>query len=463
MLVDGRALDGTGTIGVINPATAEVFERAPLCSSEQLDRAVEAAERAFPAWSGDQVRRREILLACAGALEDNEEELSRILTMEQGKPLADAREEIRGAADWFSYTATLPIPVERVCGGDGARVEVRHEPLGVVAAIVPWNFPIMLAVWKIAPALLAGNTVVLKPSPFTPLSTLAMGRYLSRIVPAGVLNIVSGDNELGARMSEHGGIRKVSFTGSVATGKRVAAAAAFDLKRTTLEMGGNDAAIVLDDARPEQIAAAVFRAAFSNCGQSCCAIKRLYVHEQSYKALVQHLADIAARTKIGNGLDEDTQMGPLNNADQYDRVGELVADARRCGARFAGGGGPLDGKGYFFAATIVTDVGEGTRIVDEEQFGPALPIMSYRSIDEAVERSNATRFGLSASVWGSDTERATDIARTLQCGTVWVNQHAAVFPHLPFSGWKDSSIGVENGPWGLLGYTQLRTIHVAKG
>ena len=462
MLVGGGLLDGSESFPVTNPATAEAFETAPLCRREELDRAVEAAERASFSWSADENARRRVLRACARVLDEEREPLARLVTLEQGKPLGDAREEVDSAAEWFRYAAGLTIPIERVCDDSDTRVEIRHEPLGVVAAIVPWNFPILLAAWKIAPALLAGDTVVLKPSPFTPLSALALGRSLAEIVPAGVLNVVSGGDKLGALMSEHELIRKISFTGSVATGKKVAAAAAAGLKRATLEMGGNDAAVVLDDARPEAIAKGLFRAAFASCGQSCCAIKRLYVHEDRYKAVVESLAEIAVRTRIGDGLKEDTEMGPLNNQPQYERVGELVDDARTGGARFAAGGAPLRGKGYFYDATVVTEVSEGLRLVDEEQFGPVLPIMPYRSVEEAVERANATGFGLSASVWSSDLDRAADVGRALQCGTVWINQHAVVLPQLPFGGWKDSSIGVENGPWGLLGYTQLRTIQVAK-
>jgi acyl-CoA reductase-like NAD-dependent aldehyde dehydrogenase len=332
-----------------------------------------------------------------------------------------------------------------------------------VGAITPWNFPILLAVWKIAPALLAGNTVVIKPSPFTPLATLELGAALRDVLPAGALNVVSGGDELGSWITSHAVPRKISFTGSVATGKKVAAAAAPDLKRMTLELGGNDAAIVLPDVDPQAVAEKLFWGAFENTGQICSAIKRVYVHEDAYRPLVEKLAEHARAVKVGSGLEPDTQLGPLNNAPQFERVTELVNEARAAGASIEAGGDPLPGGGYFFAPTIVGDVAEGVRLVDEEQFGPALPVLTYRDVDDAIERANATPYGLSGSVWSGDTERAAELAGRLECGTAWVNKHLDIVPHAPFGGAKWSGIGVENGPWGLLGFTELQTLNVAKG
>jgi acyl-CoA reductase-like NAD-dependent aldehyde dehydrogenase len=303
---------------------------------------------------------------------------------------------------------------------------------------------------------------VLKPSPFTPLSTLRLGEILRDVLPPGVLNVVSGGDELGAWITQHPAVRKISFTGSVATGKRVAAAAAPDLKRVTLELGGNDAAIVLPDADLGAIADKLFWGAFENSGQVCSAIKRVYVHEDQFARLRDELTQRARSVKMGDGLEPDTQLGPINNRPQFERVIELVEDARRAGARFTTGGAPRAGAGYFFEPTIVTGVAEGTRIVDEEQFGPALPLLTYRDVDEAVERANATMFGLSGSVWGSDTARATEIASRLECGTAWVNKHLDISPNAPFGGFKWSGIGVENGPWGLLAFTEIQVINVAK-
>jgi acyl-CoA reductase-like NAD-dependent aldehyde dehydrogenase len=464
MTIDGKAVAGASEFGVINPATGKVFANAPECSREQLDGAMEAAASAFKSWSRDEARRRQVLIACAEALQAKRGELAPLLTQEQGKPLRNANEELLGAAGWFKYTAGLQIPVEVLQDDAAARVEVRRRPFGVVGAITPWNFPVMLAVWKIAPALLAGNTIVLKPSPYTPLSTLRLGEILRDVVPAGVVNVVSGGNELGAWISWHPAVRKVSFTGSVATGKKVALAAAPDLKRVTLELGGNDPAIVLRDADPAKVAERLFWGAFTNSGQVCSAVKRIYVHEDLYEDLSQRLAGFARDVKVGDGLDPASQLGPLNNRMQFERVSELVEDALGHGARAVAGGAPVGGSpGYFYQPTILTDVSDGTRIVDEEQFGPALPLIRYRDLEDAIERANATHFGLSGSVWGADAARAAEVAGRLECGTSWVNTHLAISPGAPFGGAKWSGIGVENGPWGLLGFTELQTLHVAKG
>ena len=463
MTINGAAAAAEATFGVINPATGDVFDQAPECTREQLDAAMQAAAAAFRTWCLDEAARRALLGACADAINAHADELARVLTQEQGKPLAKAAAEIAGAARWFTYTARLELPVEVALDNDRVRVEVRRRPYGVVAAITPWNYPVSLAVWKIAPALLAGNTIVLKPSPFTPLATLRLGEILRDLLPAGVLNVVSGGDALGAWMTSHPAVRKISFTGSIATGKLVAAAAAPDLKRVTLELGGNDPAIVLPDVDVARTAKRLFWGAFENCGQVCSAIKRVYVPESLYEPMVARLAEMARGVTVGNGLDEDSQLGPINNQPQLERVQELVEDARQSGARLVTGGQRLGDRGYFYAPTIVADLADGVRLVDEEQFGPVLPVVPYTELDDAIERANATHFGLSGSVWSSDTARAEAVARQLECGTAWVNQHLNVLPHAPFGGAKWSGIGVENGPWGLLGFTEIQTVNVAKG
>lgn len=462
MTIDGKAVAGSGSFSVINPATGKPFAEAPECTREQLDDAMSAAAAAFGPWRRDEAARRKALGDCAAALRERAPELGRILTLEQGKPLEKGIGEFFGAGVWFDYTASLELPVEVVQDDEEARVEVHRRPLGVVGAITPWNFPIILGVWKIAPALLAGNTIVIKPSPFTPLATLALGETLRDVLPPGVLNVVSGGDDLGAWITEHPAVRKISFTGSTATGKRVAAAAAPDLKRLTLELGGNDAAIVLPDVDPAEIAEKVFWGAFENTGQVCSAIKRVFVHEDRYDAMLAELGRRASDVVVGDGLDASTQLGPLNNAPQFERVSELVAEAVQGGARVVTGGGPRKGDGYFFEPTILGDVAEGLRIVDEEQFGPALPVLTYRDVDEAVERANDTMYGLSGSVWSGDVRRATEIASHLECGTAWVNQHLQIVPHAPFGGAKWSGLGVENGHWGLYGFTETQTLNIAK-
>ena len=462
MTIDGKAESAKATFGVINPATEEVFAQPPECTRAQLDSAMDSAATAYKAWRKDEARRRQALLDCSEAIKARMAELAKLLTQEQGKPIDKAMEEIFGAAIWFQYTASLQIPVEVIQDNEQARIEIRRRPLGVVGAITPWNFPLMLGVWKIAPALLAGNTVVNKPSPFTPLTTLALGEILRSVLPPGVLNVVSGGNELGSWITSHPAVRKISFTGSVATGKKVAASAAPDLKRVTLELGGNDAAIVLGDVDVKATAQKLFWGAFSNTGQICSAIKRVYVPESIYGAVVNELAEIARGVKVGNGLEAGMQLGPLNNKPQFDRVSELVEDARKTGARIVTGGKRLGVKGYFYEPTIVADISDGTRLVDEEQFGPALPIIAYRDVEDAVERANATHYGLSGSVWSADREKAAEVAVQLDCGTAWVNQHLAIAPNLPFGGAKWSGIGVENGPWGLLGFTEIQVVNVSK-
>ena len=462
MTIDGRSVPAADTFEVVNPATAAAFTTAPECTKAQLDAAMQSAADAYRTWRRDEAARREVLNRCAALITERAGELAPILTQEQGKPLPQAFAEIMGAAMWFSYTATLELPVEVIQDDASARIEVRRRPLGVVAAITPWNFPLILATWKIAPALLAGNTVVLKPSPFTPLTTLKLGELLRDVVPPGVLNVISGGNEVGGWMTSHPVPRKISCTGSVATGKKVAAAAAPDLKRVTLELGGNDPAIVLPDANPKEIAAKLFWGAFQNCGQVCSAIKRVYAPEALYEALVGELAEIARGVRVGNGIDDDVQMGPLNNRPQFERVKELVEDAKRHGARVAAGGEPVGGAGYFYRPTVVAEVADGVRLVDEEQFGPALPVVAYQKVEDAIESANATHFGLGGSVWSADVDRATEVAKELECGTAWVNQHLELSPRTPFGGAKWSGIGVENGPWGLLGFTELQTVNVAR-
>ena len=462
MTIDGKAVPAEESFGVINPSTGEVFAQAPECTQAQLDRAMESAAAAFPAWSRDIDARREALRACANVLREKSQEIGPTLTREQGKPLQKAAVEFFGAGLWFDATAELEIPVEVVQDDDKKRIEVHRRPLGVVAAITPWNFPVILAAWKLAPALLAGNTVVIKPSPYTPLSTLALGEALRDVLPPGVVNVVSGGDDLGKWMTSHPVPRKISFTGSVATGKHVAASAAPDLKRVTLELGGNDAAIVLPDLDPAAVADKIFWAAFQNTGQVCSAIKRVYVHEDHYASAVEALAERARSVVMGDGMDEKTELGPLNNAPQFERVKELVGDAIQAGATVAAGGAARAGKGYFFEPTVLSDLAEGVRIVDEEQFGPALPILRYRDVDDAIERANRTTFGLSGSVWSGDRERAADVASRLDCGTAWVNQHLELTPKAPFGGAKWSGIGVENGHWGLYGFTETRTLNIAK-
>jgi acyl-CoA reductase-like NAD-dependent aldehyde dehydrogenase len=421
-----------------------------------------AAREAFPAWRADEAARREALSAAAKVLQEAAAELGAEITAEQGKPLREARYEALAGENWLRYHASLALPRQVIQDDERAFVEVVPRPLGVVAAITPWNFPVSSACMKIAPALAAGNTVVLKPSPFTPLATLRLGELLRPVFPPGVLNVVSGGDALGAQMTEHPAVRKITFTGSVATGKRVAAAAAPDLKRITLELGGNDPAIVLEDAVIDSVVDGIFWSSFANAGQICSAIKRVYVPVSLHGALVDALAARARSLRVGNGAEKGSQLGPITTRPQFERVCELVEDALAGGARAAAGGAPLEGPGNFFAPTVLTDVEDGARIVDEEQFGPVLPVVAYRDLEDAVARANGTHFGLDASVWSADPDRAAEVASRLECGTAWINTHLVQGPAQPFGGRKWSGIGVENGPWGLAGFYEPQTLYRAR-
>ncbi|SHN75851.1 aldehyde dehydrogenase family protein [Cryptosporangium aurantiacum] len=457
--IDGSGVETAAHFDVINPATGEPFASAPAVSPQQLDAAVRAADAAYGRWRRDEDARKAALLAAADAVDAAAGELAAILTAEQGKPLQDAATETFLVSLWLRYYANLELGPEIVRDDENGYAEVHRRPLGVVAAITPWNFPLTLAMWKIAPALRAGNTVVIKPSPFTPLATLALGEVLRDVLPPGVLNVVTGPDPLGASLTTHPLVRKISFTGSTATGKKVAAAAADDLKRVTLELGGNDPAIVLPGAPIGDIAAGLFWSGFINNGQTCLAVKRIYVHEEQHDDLVEALAGIARDVRVDEGTAEGVQLGPINNRPQFERVSGLVADAVAHDATVAAGGQALDRPGYFFAPTILANVSDGLAVVDEEQFGPVLPVISYREVDDAVARANSTRYGLTASVWSADPEHAAEVAAEVDAGQVTVNMHGgAVTPDLPFGGHKWSGIGVENGPWGLYGFTETQVL-----
>jgi acyl-CoA reductase-like NAD-dependent aldehyde dehydrogenase len=427
-----------------------------------LEEAVAAATRAFAAWPARPLEERGALLAVlADALEAAQTKFARLLTEEQGKPLSDAQGEIALAIAVIRYFASLDLPLE-VLKEDAAQKVVRqHRPLGVVAAITPWNFPVLLLAIKVAPALLAGNTVVAKPAPTTPLTTLKFGELCARHLPAGVVNIIVDRNDLGGALTAHPGVAKVAFTGSTATGKKVMESAAGTLKRLTLELGGNDAAIVLDDADPKEVAPKIYAAAMFNSGQACIAIKRLYVHDSIYDAVCDELRRLARETVVGDGLDSKTQMGPLQNRAQFEKVKAFLDDARQNG-KVVAGGRVIEREGYFVQPTIVRDISDDARLVREEQFGPALPVLRYSEIDDAIARANDTDYGLGGSVWSSDRDRAFAVATRIHSGTVWVNKHLDVALDAPFAGAKQSGIGAELGREGLEEFTQATIINIAK-
>lgn len=471
MPLDGftHTIDGTGSasptsFGVIDPSTGQVFANCPDATRHQLDQAVESAHRALRTWRVlPGAQRRTYLLALAAALREHGETLAALLTREQGKPLFLAREEVERSACALEALTGPTLEPEVLIDDAIERVEIHYQPLGVVGAITPWNVPLFLAVTKIAQALHTGNVIVVKPSPYTPLTTLELGRIGRSVLPPGVLSVLAGSDELGRWMTEHEGIAKLSFTGSVRTGKRVMASAATSLKRLTLELGGNDAAIVLPDAQPAAIAERIFWAAFYNSGQTCMAIKRLYVHEAVYETMCTELTRLARQTKVGAGTEPGVRMGPVQNRMQFDIVLDVLREIRAFpGARILTGGSARAGTGYFIEPTIVADVAEGCRLVDEETFGPVLPVIRFSNIDDAVARANNSRMGLGGSVWTQDLALGTAIAQRLEVGTAWVNHHLNADMRIPFGGAKESGLGREFGLAGLKSYTEPCVVSVRK-
>ena len=461
--IGGRLVAGEGSFAVRNPANSEVVGVSPDASRTQLDEAVAAARAAFPAWAAlSAAARREKLSALAAAIMSQIEPLKRLLTSEQGKPLPDAEMEIAGAAYFIDGTASLEIPPKVIEDSDERHVEIGHVPLGVVGAIAPWNYPVILALWKVGLALTAGNTVVLKPSPFTPLTTLKIGELAQDVLPPGVLNVVAGGDALGPWMTSHPDIDKISFTGSTATGRRVMQGAADTLKRVTLELGGNDAAIVMPDVDIDHAAQELFWGAFRNAGQICMASKRIYVHSDIYRRFAEAFVAYAQSVKVGDGAEQGTQIGPINNRPQFDRVVELIEDAKASGLTFLLGGEVTEGEGLFLPISVIDNPPEEARIVQEEQFGPIVPLMKFDDVEDVVTRANATPFGLGNSVWSSNQDEALAIARRLDSGIVWVNECQYLSPFIPFGGHKQSGIGVEGGAEGLHEFLATKTVSLRR-
>lgn len=464
LTIDGTQVAAEQTFPVYNPATGEVIAQAPDATVAQLDAAVDAAARAFPSWAATPIEERGRAVAALGDLIDaHAEEFMALLTREQGKPRAGAEWEVYGSAIWFREIATQRLETEVLQDDADRRVITRYSPLGVVGAITPWNFPILLAVWKIAPALMAGNTIVVKPSPFTPLTTLLLGRLAQSVLPAGVFSVVTGGDDLGKRMTSHPGIAKIAFTGSTETGRHVMASAAATIKRVTLELGGNDPAIVLADVDPETVAPQLFWAAFQNNAQFCNSAKRLYIHDDVYEAVRDALVAYAKTVKVGNGAEEDTQLGPIQNAPQFEKVKEFFADCVEKGYTFALGG-EIDesSRGWFVPITLVDNPPEDSKIVAEEPFGPILPLLRWSDEDDVVARANDTEWGLGATVWGKDLDAVERVGSRIEAGTVWLNEVHQYSPHQAFGGHKQSGIGCENSLHGLMEYTNWQTITLNK-
>jgi acyl-CoA reductase-like NAD-dependent aldehyde dehydrogenase len=418
LLIDGHLVDGALSLDVINPATGDVLDVCPRADEAQLNAAVAAAKAAFPAWSAlPQSARRAKLEALADALEARVPEFARLLTQEQGKPSPQALGEVGGAVFGLRAFAAMETGSKTLRETESERIVEQRTPLGVVGAITPWNFPVILLIMKIGPALITGNTVVAKPAPTTPLTTLLFAELAKDILPPGVLNVIVDNNDLGALLTKHPDVAKVSFTGSTATGKKVMESVSSTLKRLTLELGGNDAAIVLDDVDFKKVAPQIFDAAMSNAGQICLATKRVYAHSTIYDQLCTELARLAGEAVVDDGLKQGTTIGPIQNKAQYEKVKGFLDDAKANGKVIAGGDA-LGREGYFIAPTIVRDIPDSARLVREEQFGPVLPVMSYDDIDDAIARTNDTDYGLGGTVWTSNIERGIAVASRIESSTV---------------------------------------------
>ena len=462
LLVAGERVRAEATITLVNPATGEAFGTAPLATATHLDAAVAGARAALPGWAGDRAARCAALSAMAGILIANRDELARLLALEIGLPLRVAADEVTAASAFLTYRATQTPPASLLKDDGRERIDVLRKPIGVVGAIMPWNAPLLIACEKIGTALAAGNTVVMKASPLAPLALARLGELIADTVPAGVLSILPGGADLGEALVAHAHVGMISFTGSVRAGQAIMAAAAPGLKRLSLELGGNDPAIVLPDADVAAIAPRLFMGAFYRSGQICAAIKRVYVHRAAADAFADALAALARAAVPGDPFDPATTMGPLSNRPQFDIVGDLVAASRAGGGRVVTGGAPFDRPGFFYAPTIIRSDDDADPLVAGEQFGPALPVLAYDSVNEAIARANATSFGLGASVWCGDVEAGAAVATRIEAGSAWVNRHGLVLPDVPFGGMKLSGLGRANGDVGYDSYCELQTVSVAK-
>lgn len=462
MLVAGKLVEGSTTLAVINPATEEVFATVPRASKEDVKVAVVAAKNAQKLWKNVvESERRAVVNKIADAIAENAEELAKVITLEQGKVLDFARMEVQFAEAFCRSLASHEFPVKVLEETETNRVEEHRNPLGVVAAIIPWNFPLLIAVYKLSPALVTGNAIILKPAPTTPVAALMLGQIIADIVPKGLVSILVDNNDLGPVLTSHPDIAKISFTGSTPTGKAIMKNAADTMKRITLELGGNDAAIVLDDADPKTIAPGIFFSAFINSGQVCIALKRLYVHESVYDELCDEIAKLAKGAVVGNGMEEGVQFGPVQNEEQYEKVLSYIAEGKAQGTVIAGGDAPHQ-PGFVIPLTVIKDLQDGCSLVDEEPFGPVLPIIKYSDLDDVIAKANNSKMGLGGSVWSSNLDRAAQVAAQLETGTVWINQHCAFGPQIHMAPAKESGIGAEWGKEGVKEFTASKIININK-
>ncbi|HUI58602.1 MAG TPA: aldehyde dehydrogenase family protein [Steroidobacteraceae bacterium] len=464
LIIGGKPAATNRTFNVLNPADESIVAACPEGTVELVDKAVASARAALAGWSAvPDAERVAKMMAIADLIEKHHQELSQLITREQGKTQSGpgANLEVGGAAAWTRATASLSLGEETIQDDKNGKIVIRRKPVGVVGSITPWNWPMLIAVWHIMPAVRVGCTVVIKPSPFTPLSTLRLVELINEVLPPGVVNVVTGGADVGNHLAHHPGIDKIVFTGSVATGKKVMGGAAETLKRVTLELGGNDAGIILPGTKIQPLLEKLFWGCFLNAGQTCAALKRLYVHEDQYDEVVKAFSEYVSAIPVGDGLDPKNLIGPVSNKMQFDKVSAYVEDARARGARIVTGGKAPQKPGYFYPLTVIADVNDDMRVVKEEQFGPVIPLIRYKTVDEAIQRANSLEVGLGGSVWGNDPQEAARYASRLECGTAWVNQHGTLHPMAPFGGVKCSGIGVEFNVDGLKEYTTVQVVNVA--
>ncbi|KAH6988338.1 aldehyde dehydrogenase domain-containing protein [Ilyonectria destructans] len=454
-IIDGKSAPTKETRHGLNPATLKPKAQVPVATQQDLDSAVEAAKRAFKVWSEVPYKeRRKAVLDYAAAVDDFKAEFRDLLISEQGKPIPQANTETEAAIGWMQGIADISLPEDVIKDNETRTVVTQYTPLGVVGAIVPWNFPLQLATGKIAPALLTGNIIIMKPSPFTPYCSLKLVELAQNFFPPGVVQSLSGDDSLGPWLTSHPGIDKISFTGSTTTGKLVLQSASKTLKRVTLELGGNDPAIVFPDVDVDKVAAKVAFFAFLNSGQICLNLKRIYVHESIFEEFRDALINHVKNFTIGDSSKEGISHSPLQNSIQYERVKTFFDDIEKQGWKVATGGkmDPKPSGGYFITPTVIERPPEKSRIVVEEPFGPIVPLLSWKTEEEVIERANDSLMGLGASVWCNDISKAQCVGRELQAGSVWINTHFDLSPIAPFGGHKESGIGTEWGSNGLKGF-----------
>ena len=474
LIIAGEQRDASdgGTTEIRNPATGEVVDRVAAATSEDVDRAIDAAQTAFKKWSEvPPPKRAEILFKAAHMLAEREKELARLLTQEQGKPLREAVLEIRRFAHTLEHYAGL---AKTIRGGYVPALDDRRygmiikKPIGVCGSIVPWNFPVSLLGNKIGPALVTGNTVVVKPAGTTPLTDVQAVQILNEAgLPPGVLNILPGPARVvGEGLLKDPRVRKIGFTGATSTGKHVMEVAAQNVKRVTLELGGSDPMIVCSDADIDEAVSAASVGRFFNCGQACLAIKRLYLFDEIYDEFVFKLVGKVEKLRVGNGLEQGVIVGPLHTAAQRDEVEDQVRDAVQRGARILAGGkrpsGDAFAKGNFYLPTVLVDVDEESRVVQEEVFGPALPVMRVQNLDEAIEKANRSIYGLGSSIWTRDLDKANAAAEQIEAGYTWINSPQIIFDELPFGGVKQSGLGKEHGSEALDYYMETKSVVVAR-